>query len=65
LWGLVLEELPRAALQRLEALYELAASIADLTDDRFLAAVEVGRSSTVEDAVALALGESEPPQTLP
>ena len=60
LWGLVLEELPRAAFRRLEALYELAAPIADLTDDRFLAGIEVGRSSTIEEAVALALGELEP-----
>jgi predicted ATPase/class 3 adenylate cyclase len=65
LWGLVLEELPQAALQRPEVLYGIAAPLADLTDDRFLAAVEVGRSSTVEDAVALALGEREPPQTVP
>jgi predicted ATPase/class 3 adenylate cyclase len=65
LWGLVLEELPRAAIRRPEAMYELAAPIADLTDDRFLAAVEVGRSSTIEEAVALALGELEPPQTVP
>ena len=65
LWGLVLEELPRAAFQRPEVLYELAAPIADLTDDCFLAAVEVGRSSTIEEAVVLALGELEPPQTVP
>ncbi len=55
LWGLVLEELPRAALQRPEVLYELAAPKADLTDDGFLAAVEAGRSSTIEEAVAVAL----------
>ena len=42
-----------------------AAPIAGLTDDRFLAAVEVGRSSTIEEAVSLALGELEPPQTVP
>jgi predicted ATPase/class 3 adenylate cyclase len=65
LWGLVLEELPRAAVQRPEALYELAAPIADLTDAGFLAAVETGRSSTIEDAIALALGELERPQTVP
>ena len=51
LWGLVLEELPRAAVRRPEVLYELAAPIAGLTDDRFLAAVEAGRSSTIEEAV--------------
>jgi predicted ATPase/class 3 adenylate cyclase len=65
MWGLVLEELPRAAFRRPQVLYELAAPIADLTDEAFLAAVEVGKSSTVEDAVALALGEPEPPQTVP
>ena len=65
LWGLVLVELPRAAVRRPEVLYELAAPIAGLTDDRFLAAVEVGRSSTIEEAVSLALGELEPPQTVP
>jgi predicted ATPase/class 3 adenylate cyclase len=65
LWGLVLEELPGAALQRPEILYELAAPIADLTDEGFLAAVEAGRSSTIEDAVALALGEPEPPRSVP
>ena len=65
LWGLVLEELPRAAVRRPEALYELAAPIVDLTDDCFLAAVEVGRSSTIEEAVSLALGELEPPRTVP
>ncbi len=59
-WGIVLEELPRAALQRPEVLYELAAPIADLTDDAFLAAVEAGRSSTIEEAVALVLGEFDP-----
>jgi hypothetical protein len=57
MWGLVLEELPRAAFRRPQVLYELAASIADLTDSRFLAGVEVGRSSTIDEAVALALGE--------
>ena len=48
-------------------MYELAGPIADLTDDRFLAAVELGRSSTIEEAVAVAvaLGELEPPQTVP
>jgi predicted ATPase/class 3 adenylate cyclase len=65
LWGLVLEELPRAALLRPEVLHELAAPIADLTDDVFLAAVEAGRSSTIEEAVALALGEFEWPQAVP
>ena len=60
LWGLVLEELPRAAFRRLEAFYELAAPITGLTDERFLAAIEAGRSSTIEAAVALALGELEP-----
>lgn len=65
LWGMVLEELPRAAVQRPEVFYELASPIADLTDDRFLAAVEVGRSSTIEEAVALALGELDLPQTVP
>jgi predicted ATPase/class 3 adenylate cyclase len=59
LWGLVLEELPRAAVRRPEVLYQLAAPIAGLTDDRFVAAVEVGRSSTIEEAVAVALGTSE------
>jgi predicted ATPase/class 3 adenylate cyclase len=65
MWGLVLEELPRAVFRRPQVLYDLAAPIADLTDETFLAAVEVGKSSTVEDAIALALGESEPPQTVP
>ena len=65
LWGLVLEELPGAALQRPEILYELAAPLADLTDDGFLAGVEIGRSSTIEEAIALALGEVEPSQTEP
>jgi hypothetical protein len=60
LWGLVLEELPRFASPRPEVLYELAAPIVDLSDNSFLAAVEAGRSSTVEEAVALALGELEP-----
>jgi predicted ATPase/class 3 adenylate cyclase len=62
LWGLVLEELPRAAVRRPEALYELAAPIADLTDDRFVAAVEAGRSATIDDAVAIALavGDQRP-----
>jgi tetratricopeptide (TPR) repeat protein len=66
LWGLVLEELPRTTFfRRPERLYALAAHIADLTDDRFLTAVECGRSSTVEEAVALALREPESPQTVP
>jgi hypothetical protein len=65
LWGLVLEELPRAALPRPEVLYELAAPIADLADDAFLVAVEAGRSSTIEEAVTLALGEFEPSQSVP
>ena len=65
LWGLVLEELPRVAFRRPELLYELAGPIADLSDESFLAAVEAGRSSTVEEAVALALGELEPSQTVP
>jgi predicted ATPase/class 3 adenylate cyclase len=65
LWGLVLKELPRAALARPEFVYEVAAPIADLSDDGFLAAAEAGRSSTVEDAVALALGELESPQIAP
>ena len=60
LWGFVLEEIPRGAVRRPEALYELAAPIADLTDERFVAAVEVGRSSTIEETVAIALGAPEP-----
>jgi hypothetical protein len=48
-----------------EALYELAAPIADLTDESFLAAVQAGRSTGIEDVVALALGDREPPQTVP
>ena len=60
LWGLVLEELPRAAVLHPEIFYELAAPITELTDERFLAAVEAGRSSTIEDAVALVLGEVDP-----
>ena len=67
LWGLVLEELSRTPVRRPELLYELAGSIADLTDDRFLAAIELGRSSTIEEAVAVAaaLGQLEPPQAVP
>jgi hypothetical protein len=60
LWGLVLEELPRTAVRPPEVLYEVAAPIADLTDDRFLAAVEVGTLSIIEEAVALALGSTSP-----
>lgn len=62
LWGLILDKLPRAALPRPEVLHELAAPIAGLTDDGFLAAVEAGRSSTIDEAVALAVGEFEAPQ---
>ena len=65
LWGQVVDELERAAVRRPELLYELAAPIADLTDDRFRAAIEVGRSLTIEEAVTLALGELEPQQTVP
>jgi predicted ATPase/class 3 adenylate cyclase len=65
LWGLVLEELPHAAPLRPEVLYDLAAPIADLTDDRFRAAVEIGRSSTIQEGVDLALRRFEPPQTVP
>jgi predicted ATPase/class 3 adenylate cyclase len=61
LWGLVLEELPRAALLRPTVLYELAAPIAGLTDESFLAAVEVGRSSTIEEALSFALGAPTSP----
>jgi hypothetical protein len=39
--------------------------MADLSDESFVAAVEAGRSSTVEEAVALALGELELSQTVP
>ena len=59
LWGLVLEELPRAAIRRADVVHKLAAPIAGLTDNRFTAAVEAGRSSTMEEAIAVALAAGE------
>jgi len=66
LWGALSEEMRENPLGRLAPhLHELAAPLRECSIADFLAVVEDGRVRTIEDAVALALGEDAPAQTVP
>jgi predicted ATPase/class 3 adenylate cyclase len=66
LWGAVESELRRSLGPAWQRMYESRArSLLDETDPRFLSALEAGADLDLLDAVAIALGELEPPQTDP
>jgi predicted ATPase/class 3 adenylate cyclase len=66
LWGAVSEDLRDEPLSRFADDFAVfTAPLAEVAEARFLAAVEQGCLRTVEEAVAIALGEQESAQTVP